>query len=69
MTTYHPNTLKLIHIEDKALCLGWYKKYPRTCFCEEVAKRSGELGNDYPSDTAIEVALEMLKELEEKATP
>ena len=55
-----------MEIEDEAIHLGWYKKHPKTCFCEEVARRSGELGNDYPSDDAIQIALSMLRKLEAK---
>lgn len=66
MTKYRPNTLKLIRIENKAINKGWYEKHPRTCFSEEVAKKSGELGNEYPSDRAIQIALRMLSKLKQK---
>ena len=61
--SYHRNTIRLIRIEYEAIENGWNKKYPRTCFCEEVARKSGEMGNDYPSDKAIEIALKMLEKL------
>ena len=63
MTKYHRNTLRLIQIEKDAIENGWYLKHPRSCFCEEVAKKSGELGNEYPSDHAIQIALRMLSKL------
>ena len=62
----HPNTAKIIKIENKAIKLGWYKKHPKKCFCEEVARCSGELGNEYPSDKAINIALRMLENLKKK---
>lgn len=66
MSGYHPNTLKLIRIGDNAIELGWYKKHPNTCFCEEVARRAKELGNEYPSDEAIRIAERMLNQLKRR---
>jgi len=63
MSEYHPNTIKLLQIANEAIKLGWYVKYPKICFCAEVAKRSHELGNDYPSDKAIKIAERMLRRL------
>lgn len=66
-TRCHPNTTKLIHIEDAAIKFGWYKLHPKACFSEEVARRVGEMDDDYPSDKAIVVALIMLAETKEAA--
>lgn len=63
---HHPNTIKLINIENQAIKLGWYKKNPNKCFSEEVARRSGELGDEHPSDEAIVIALRMLAKLKQK---
>jgi len=58
MSKYHPNVYKIIKIEDDAIFrLGWNEKYyGQKCFCETVARMSGEEGNDYPSDYAIRIA-------------
>lgn len=63
MSTHHLNTLRLIRFENEALKLGWYDKNPRKCFSEEVARRSGELGNEHPFDEAIRIAERMLARL------
>jgi len=63
ISRYHPNTLRLITIEDEAIRLGWYKYYPKLCFSSEVAKRAGEEGELYPSDNAIVIASKMLNKL------
>jgi len=63
---YHPNTLKLIAIENEAIKLGWYKKYPYRCFSEEVAKEAGELGEDYPSDEALIIAQKKLEKFKKE---
>jgi hypothetical protein len=65
----HPNTILLMAIEDDAIEAGWYKVHPKTCFCEEVAKRAGEVGNDYPSHNAIKIAWDMLNKLKEQMEP
>lgn len=57
----HPNVIVLIKIHEKAIENGWAERYPKLCFCQEVAKRAGELGNEYPSDNAILIANEMLE--------
>jgi len=62
MSRYHPNTLKLIALENEAIRLGWTKRYPHRCFSYEVAEEAGELGEDYPSDEAIEIARRKLEE-------
>jgi len=59
----HLNTEILIKIEDKAIDLGWYDKYPKKSFCQEVARRCGESGNENPSNKAIKIALNMLYKL------
>jgi len=61
MSEYHPNTLRLIEIHDEIIELGFFKKYTKD-FCYEIAKATGELGNDYPSDEAIKLAESWLKE-------
>ena len=66
MSKYHLNTLRLIRIETEAIKSGWYDKNPRKCFCEEVARRSGELGNEHPSDEAIRKAERMLSRLKKE---
>ena len=64
MNDFHPNTLRLIKIHDEIIELGFLEKYDLD-FCYEVAKASGELGNDYPSDEAIKLAESWLKEFRE----
>jgi len=64
MNDWHPNTLKLLKLHIEAVEKGWNEKHPNKCFCQEVAIRAGELGNEYPSDNAIIIALEMIEELE-----
>jgi len=59
---FHPNTLKLIDIEDAVINLGFADKYPDKCFSYEIAKATGELGNEYPSDKAIRLAKRWFKE-------
>lgn len=63
---HHPNTIKLIQLNGVAIKVGWNSINPRLCFCQEVARRSGEMGNEYPSDEAIEIAEEMIRELEKQ---
>jgi len=55
---YHINTLKLVRIENDAIFrLGWNKKHHgRKCFSSTVARMTGEMGNEYPSNFAIRVA-------------
>jgi len=57
----HPNTIILINLHTKAIKYGWAERYPRLCFCQEVAKRANELGNEHPSDNAIIIANKMLE--------
>jgi len=57
----HPNTIVLIKLHTKAIENGWTERYPKVCFCHEVAKRANELGNEYPSDNAILIANKMLE--------
>jgi len=64
-TKHHPNTIRLIRIEDEAINLGWYRYYPKVCFSSEVARRSNEEGEENPSDKAIKIASRMLNELRE----
>jgi len=61
---YHKNTLRLIEITDEIIRLGFLEKYNK-CFCYEIAKATGEIGNDYPSDEAIKLAESWLKEFKE----
>ena len=63
---YHPNTLKLIDVEDAVIDLGFTDRYPDKCFSYEIAKATGELGNEHPSDEAIKLAKKWLEEF--KAT-
>lgn len=60
------NSVKLICLEDEAIKLGWYKKHPKKCFSEYIAKITGEMGNMDPSDRAIEVAEEIVEKLRKK---
>jgi len=64
MSDYHRNTKRLIQIHDEIIKLGFADKY-NLDFCYEVAKASGELGNDYPSGEAIRLAELWLKEFRE----
>lgn len=50
-----------MRIEDEALRLGWSKIYPKRDFTYEVAEKAGELGNEYPSDNAIQIARNKLR--------
>jgi len=59
---YHVNTLRLIRIMDEILELGFHKRYPKKCFSYEIARATGELGEDYPSDRAVELAKSWLEE-------
>jgi len=61
MSDYHRNTKRLIQIHDEIIKLGFADKY-NLDFCYEVAKASGELGADYPSDEAIKLAESWLEE-------
>ena len=63
MAVLHPNTIRLLALERQAHELGWP---PDKDFCYEVAKRAGELGYDFPSGEALEIAKVMVKELREE---
>jgi len=60
----YKNTLRLMEITDEIIRLGFLEKYNK-CFCYEIAKATGELGNDDPSDEAIKLAELWLKEFKE----
>jgi len=59
---FHPNTLELIDIENAIINLGFVDKYPNKCFSYEIAKATGELGNEYPSDEATRLAKQWFEE-------
>jgi len=59
---YHPNTLRLIDIEDAVVDLGFTDRYPSKCFSYEIAKATGELGDEHPSDEAIQLAKKWFRE-------
>lgn len=61
LNNYHPNTIKLIRIENEMISLGWNTDFPEYDFCELVAKLSHEIGNIYPSDRAIQIAEQLLE--------
>lgn len=63
--TVHRNTLKLIDLERQVLELGFWKKYPDKDFSYELAKATGELGNENPSDKAIQLAEQWVAEFRE----
>ncbi|RLC87265.1 MAG: hypothetical protein DRJ03_06460 [Chloroflexi bacterium] len=63
--TVHRNTLKLIDLERQVLELGFWKKYPDKDFSYELAKATGELGNENPSDKAIQLAEQWVTEFRE----
>ncbi|RLF46654.1 MAG: hypothetical protein DRN29_04750 [Thermoplasmata archaeon] len=63
--TVHQNTLKLINLERQILELGFWKKYPNKDFSYELAKTTGELGDEYPSDKAIRLAEQWVTEFKE----
>jgi len=63
--TVHRNTLKLIDLERQVLELGFWKKYPDKDFSYELAKATGELGNENPSDKAIQLAEQWVTEFKE----
>lgn len=54
------NSLRLIQIQDKIIALGWYDYHPKQCFCTYIAIKTDELGNDAPSDRAINFAKHVL---------
>ena len=60
----HPNTLKLMRINEKAIALGYVGD-----FCRDVAAKMEELGNDHPSDNAILFAENWIKRLENESSP
>lgn len=68
MTVRNLNTQRLVRIQDKAIEAGWAEKYPRRCFCYEVAEEAGELGGEHPSDDAIHIAERKLSEFLEEMT-
>jgi len=47
-------------LHDEVIKLGWNEKHPHLCFCQEVARRADEMGNEYPSDDAIQIAMGMV---------
>jgi ssDNA-binding Zn-finger/Zn-ribbon topoisomerase 1 len=49
-----------MEIEREIIKLGWYDKHPRKDFCSYVAEKTGELGKEYPSDSAIKYAERVL---------
>ena len=55
------NSVLLMLIERKAIKLGWDTS---KCFCQEVARRADEMGNNHPSDKAIKIAEGMVEKLE-----
>lgn len=57
------NTKLMIHLNEKAIKLGWNEKYPDKDFCQEVAIQADEVGNGNPSDEAILIALMIIGEL------
>jgi len=59
---FHPNTSKLIDIEDAIIDLGFINKYPNKCFSYEIAKATKELGNEHPSNKAIQLAEQWFEE-------
>lgn len=65
MTEFHSNTWKLVKLQSKAVELGFADKYPYKDFCQEIARFSNELGDDYPSDQAIKLAERWVEELKE----
>jgi hypothetical protein len=51
------NTIKLIRLEEEIIGLGWNQKHkPKQNFCSYVAEKTGEIGEDSPSDKAIKFA-------------
>jgi len=45
--------------------MGFWKKYPDKDFSYELAKATGELGNENPSDKAIQLAEQWVTEFKE----
>jgi len=61
MKKYHPNTSKLMRLQDEIIKLGFNEKYNKD-FCQEIARFSDEMGEDYPSDKAIILAEKWIEE-------
>ena len=60
-------TRKLMQMEKEVIKLGWYEMYPqKKDFCYEVAKAADELGQEYPSENALEIAEQMLDKLKKE---
>jgi len=55
------HTKQLTKIENEIINLGWYEKHPDKDFCYYVAEKTGELGNDSPSDRAVKYAKRVLQ--------
>lgn len=62
----HPNTRTLMRLAEEADKLGFYDvNWPHRDFCYAVARESGETGDNYPSDNALAVAAQMLRDLKD----